>query len=104
MRNNAVEDIMRYVLAIGFVLGSLLWIARRYGRPWNKPRAAEAGQSTNWYRLERISSLRLGPQQTVHLVGVANQVWLVACSPAGASLLSQVPPATAGSNHLDGAR
>lgn len=91
-----MEDVMRYALAIGFVLASLLWVVRRFGTP--VVGAGKGGRRGNGqgYQLERISSLRLGPQQAVHVIGVAGQVYLIGCSSTGTSLIGQLPtPVTA---------
>ena len=86
-----MEDVMRYVLAIGFVLGALLWIVRRFGSPVVGANKGSRRWSGETYQLERVSSLRLGPQQTVHVIGVAGQLYLIGCSSAGTSLIGQLP-------------
>lgn len=97
-----MEDVMRYVLAIGFVLGALLWVVRRFGHPIAS--AGNVGQRRKGeaYQLERISSLRLGPQQTVHVIGVAGQVYLIGCSSGGTSLIGQLPAPVAPSEVRSG--
>ncbi|MCC6585906.1 MAG: flagellar biosynthetic protein FliO [Bryobacterales bacterium] len=93
---------MRYVLAIGFVLGSLLWLVRRFGNPISNASKGGGPWDAEKYRLERISSLRLGPQQTVHVVGVAGNVYLIGCSSAGTAVIGQLPATVASSEARSG--
>lgn len=97
-----MEDVMRYVLAIGFVLGALLWVVRRFGVPAPSPGKSGQRGKTEVYQLERISSLRLGPQQAVHVISVAGQVYLIGCTSTGTSLIGQLPTSVAASEARSG--
>jgi hypothetical protein len=62
------------------LLGGLLWWMRRRG--FAAPVRARAGR-----RIEVMERLALGPQHSLHLVRWDGASLLVACSPAGCTLL-----------------
>jgi flagellar biogenesis protein FliO len=71
--------------AVPGALGAVLWWLRRRGWAAARPRAAVR-------RLQSMERLALAPQHTLHLVRVGEEALLVACSPAGCTLLDRVPP------------
>jgi len=87
-----MEEWVRYTASIALVIGALLWVRSKLsgstGWHFGRDRKAEQG---DLYRMERLSSLRLGPQHTIHLVRVGGQSWLIGCSPASAALIGQIP-------------
>jgi flagellar biogenesis protein FliO len=76
-------DYFRQMAAVGAVfllLGGLLWWMRRRG--FAAPVRARAGR-----RIEVMERLALGPQHSLHLVRWDGASLLVACSPAGCTLI-----------------
>ncbi len=76
-------------IAAAAVLGGLagvLWWLRRRG--WVTV-AAAARPAVR--RLQEMERLALAPQHTLHLVRVGDEALLVACWPAGCTLLDRVP-------------
>lgn len=66
------------------LLGAALWWLRRrgYAAPAMGPRGAR--------RLETLERLPLSPQHTLHLVRAGDETLLLACSPAGCSLVREL--------------
>jgi hypothetical protein len=84
-----MSDLLQPVLAIAFVFLLLAVVVHRYGR-------ASTG-FPNWRgrlpSLESGSRIRLTPQHTVHVVRAEGFRWLLACHPAGVSVLAQAEEA-----------
>jgi flagellar biogenesis protein FliO len=79
-------EYVRQMAAVGAVfmlLGGLLWWMR--GRGLAMPGRARARR-----RLEVIERLALAPQQSLHLVRLDGNTFLVACSPSGCTLLQAI--------------
>ncbi len=88
-RLNVLElDIWRNLLAIAVVFALLGLVVYKFGR---LPGAASVRQ----LRSLRLSQerLRLTPQHSIHLVGLGDKAWLLACHPNGTTLLTEVSPA-----------
>jgi flagellar biogenesis protein FliO len=76
-------DYVRQMAAVGAVfllLGGLLWWMRRRG-------FAVPGRVGGPRRIEILERLTLGPQHSLHLVRWDGASLLVACSPAGCTVL-----------------
>ncbi|HLK49837.1 MAG TPA: flagellar biosynthetic protein FliO [Bryobacteraceae bacterium] len=73
---------MASVVVVLALLGLSLWWLRRRG--WSAP-AAYGGRRRLVESLERIP---LGPQHTLHLIRLGDAVFLVACSPAGCTVVA----------------
>lgn len=71
--------------AVLALLGAFLWWMRRHGFA-----PARSGR-TPGRRLQSLEHLVLAPQHTLHLVRVGEEALVVACSPAGCTLLDRVP-------------
>lgn len=86
-----MDEWVRYTASVVLVLGALLWVRSRLGglRSWTPGGGRASRQSEPW-RLERLSSLRLSHQHTIHVVRVGEQAWLVGCSPGNASLIGRL--------------
>jgi len=77
-------EILRQLLAIGFVfalLGLIVWKFGRNSRPLF-PRKHR--------QMSRQDYLRLTPQHSIHLVSAAGRTWMVACFPGGMNLLTEM--------------
>lgn len=87
-----MEEWVRYTASIALVIGALLWVRFKLNGStgWHLGRDRK-GEPDDPARMERLSSLRLSPQHTIHLVRVGGQSWLIGCSPASASLIGQIP-------------
>jgi flagellar biogenesis protein FliO len=78
-------DYVRQMAAVGAVfllLGGLLWWMRRRG-------FAKPGRARGRRRIEVLERLALGPQHTLHVVRWDGAALLVACSPAGCTLIDR---------------
>jgi flagellar biosynthetic protein FliO len=81
-------DVIQQIMAVAGVLallGGTLWWLRRHGFT-----TASLGKRAGGRRLECVERLPLGPQQTLHLVRLGNTALLLACSPAGCSLVTSL--------------
>lgn len=81
----ALQQIAAIVAVLALLLATLWWLKRR----GLAIRTAGPGRSRT-RRLECLERLALGPQQTLHLVRLADRLLLVASSPAGCSLLGEL--------------
>lgn len=80
-----VQQIAAVVSVLALLVAALWWLKRRgLAIP-----AAGRGRSRT-RRLECLERVALGPQQTLHLVRLADRLLLVASSPAGCSLLGEL--------------
>jgi len=70
--------------AVLALLGAALWWLRRRGSVAVLPRRA-GGRL-----LKSLERLPLGPQHTLHLVRLGEEVLVVGCSPAGCALLGRM--------------
>ena len=81
-------DLIGQMASVGAVLGllglSLWWLRRRGFGAAVRPRRGSR-------HLEALERLALGPQHTLHLVRLGDQVLLVACSPAGCVVVANRP-------------
>ena len=81
--------------AVILLLGTILWLFRRKGYI---PALNIRARGTR--RLESLERLALGPQHTLHLVRLGDRALLLACTPAGCTvvenLLSQEPSSDGG--------
>jgi len=86
-----MDEWVRYTASVVLVIGALLWIRSRLNgaRVWSLGGCRTSEKSDLW-RMERLSSLRLSHQHTVHLVRVGEQAWLIGCSPGSASMIGQL--------------
>ena len=78
-------DLIGQLAAIGAVLSLLavtLWWLRRRGFAAVRPRRGERRL------LETLDRLPLGPQHSLHLIRLGEQALVVACSPAGCSVVA----------------
>ena len=85
-------DILRQLLAVGFVfalLGLLVW---RFGRTPGSMLPRKLRQ------MSRIDYLRLTPQHSIHLVSAGGRTWIVACFPGGMNLLTEMGTSPADSD------
>jgi len=81
-------DLIGQMAAIGAVLSLLavtLWWFRRRGFASVRRRRSERRL------LETLDRLPLGPQHSLHLVRLGEQALVVACSPAGCSVVATQP-------------
>ena len=81
-------DVIGQLAAIGAVLSLLavtLWWLRRRGFALARPRRGERRM------LETVDRLPLGPQHSLHLIRLGEQALVVACSPAGCSVVATRP-------------
>lgn len=81
-------DLIGQLAAIGAVLSLLavtLWWLRRRGFASVRPRRGERRL------LETVDRLPLGPQHSLHLIRLGEQALVVACSPAGCSVVATRP-------------
>ena len=82
-------DIIEQTTAVALVLtllgGTLWWLRRRGIAVMAVPR--RSGDK----RMELVERLPLGPQHTLHLVRFRGSELLVACSPAGCTLVKDMP-------------
>jgi flagellar biogenesis protein FliO len=76
--------------AVLMLLGAVLWYGRKRG--WV---SGTAGPRPG-RRLEAMERLALAPHHTLHLVRVGDEALVVACSPAGCTLLDRVHGREAG--------
>ena len=84
-------EVLQQIAAIAAVLALLvatLWWLKRRGL------AIPAAARNRARRLECLERVALGPQQTLHLVRLADRLLLVASSPAGCSLLGELASAS----------
>ncbi len=85
-------ELVRQLAALGlvfFLLAAALWWLRRAGAArWSPP----AGGRKASRRLENVERLALSAQHALHLVRVADQVFLVATHAGGCTLLERLPP------------
>ncbi len=79
------EQLIAAAAMLGTLVGALWWLRRR---GW-VTMAAPARPASR--RLQTIERVALAPQHTLHLVRVGEEALLVACSPAGCTLLDRVP-------------
>ncbi len=82
-------ELMRQLAAATLVcglLGVLLWRLRRGGF-----HGAFAAAKSRGRRIQNVERLPLGAQHSLHLMRVGDQAMLVACFPAGCSLIASVP-------------
>lgn len=70
------------VAAVLGLLGASVWWLRKRGFASVAPGVGRAGR-----RIQCLERLALGPQHSLHLVRFGERALLVACSPAGCSLL-----------------
>jgi len=81
MPNDSLVPQIFAVAAVFLLLGGALWWLRRRGLVLPARRRSAAR------RLEVVERMALGPQQTLHLVRFDGALLLIACWPAGCSLL-----------------
>ncbi len=79
------------VVAVLLLLVASLWWLRRRG--FVSPALPRRGAAR---RLETLERLPLGPQQTLYLVRAGKKTLLLACHPAGCSLLESIAEADLG--------
>jgi flagellar biogenesis protein FliO len=87
----AVPSLLRVLGALGVVLGIFLggvWLYRN----WQRLALPRGGRP----KLNIIETRPLGGRQALYVVGYEQGRFLIASSPAGVSLLSHLPDATAG--------
>ncbi|MBL8293614.1 MAG: flagellar biosynthetic protein FliO [Bryobacterales bacterium] len=86
-----MDEWVRYTASVVLVIGALLWVRSRLSgaRVWSLGGGRTSEKSDLW-RMERLSSLRLSHQHTIHLVRVGEQAWLIGCSPGSASMIGQL--------------
>ena len=80
-------DMIGQLAGVGAVLallGATLWALRRRGLV--SARTRHGGGR----RLRSLERLPLGPQHTLHLVGLGEETLVVAASPAGCTLLARL--------------
>ena len=77
---------MASVAAVLGLLGLTLWWLRRRG--WSAPALPRRGGR---HLVESLERLPLGPQHSLHLIRLGEQVLLVACSPAGCTVVANRP-------------
>jgi flagellar biosynthetic protein FliO len=83
----AFQQIAAIVAVLALLLATLWWLKRR----GLAIRTAGPGRGRT-RRLECLERVALGPQQTLHLVRLADRLLLVASWPAGCSLLGELSP------------
>lgn len=90
-----MDEWVRYTASVALVLGALLWMRSKLNGAgvWFSRRDRGA-ERLDPCRMERLSSLRLGPQHTIHMVRAGGQSWLIGCSPASTALIGQLAPPT----------
>ena len=80
-------ELLQQLAAAGAVIGllaaSLWWLRRRGVAPAWRPRRG-AGR-----RLQAVERLPLSPQHSLHLVRMGQRALVLACSPAGCTLLAE---------------
>ena len=76
---------MASVAGVLALLAVTLWWLRRRGF------AAALPHRGGRHLIESLERLTLGPQHTLHLIRLGEQVLLVACSPAGCAVVASQP-------------
>lgn len=78
-----LQQLASVAAVIGLLAGSLWWLRRRgLARAWRPRRGAGR-------RLQTIERLPLGPQHSLHLIRMGERALVLACSPAGCTLLAE---------------
>lgn len=80
----ALQQIAAILAVLALLAGTLWWLKRR------GPAIAAPGGRNRARQLECVERVPLGPQQTLHLVRLADRLLLVASTPAGCSLLGEL--------------
>ena len=82
-------DLIGQMAAVAGVLGLLagtLWWLRRRGLA-----ASVLPRRGGRHLIENLERLPLGPQHTLHLIRLGEEVLLVACSPGGCTVIANRP-------------